>query len=54
MVTTFLPEKALKSKKSLLENPKFDHRNSLNKINTFSCCSKFAVVDHVVYSLWVK
>ena len=51
-VTTFLPEKALKSRKLLLQNPNIDHRNWA-KINASLRCSKFAVVHHVVYSLWV-
>ena len=44
MVTTFLPEKALKSKKSLLQIPSFDHKNSLSKTKYMLvllkvCCS---------------
>ena len=47
VMTSFLPGKALKCKKSLPQNPNFDHRNSLSK------SPHVAVVDHVVYSLWV-
>ena len=41
-----------KSRKLLFQNTNFDHRNWA-KTNTSLCCSKLAVVDHVVYSLWV-
>ena len=57
MATTFLPEKGLKSKKSLLQSPNFDHRNSLSKnkhiivlLKTFcgwSCC--LSTLGWVVY-----
>ena len=36
----------------LFQNPNTDHRNWA-KINTSLHCSKFAIVHHVVYSLWV-
>ena len=49
----FSPEKALKSKKSLFQNPNFVTESHRAKINTLSCCSKFYVVDHAVYSLLV-
>ena len=42
-----------KTKKFLFQSPNFDHRN-WTKINTSLCCSNFAVVDHAVYSLWVR
>ena len=40
-----------KSRKLLFQNPNIDHRNWA-KINTSLHSSKFAVVHHVVYSLW--
>ena len=46
------PRRPWKSRKLLFQNPNIDHRNWV-KINTSLHCSKFAVVHHVVYSLWV-
>ena len=46
------PRRPWKSRKLLFQNPNTDHRNWA-KINTSLHCSKFAVVHHVVYSLWV-
>ena len=46
------PRRPWKSRKLLFQNPNIDHRNWA-KINTSLHCSKFAVVHHVVYSLWV-
>ena len=46
------PKRPWKSGKLLFQNPNIDHRNWA-KLNTSLRCSKFAIVDHVVYSLWV-
>ena len=53
----FLTWEALKSGTLLFQNPTFDGRclsvwMGWAKINTSLHCSKFATVDHVVYSLW--
>ena len=50
-VTTFLPEKTLKKWQAFIPKPQLSSQK-LSKTNTSLRCSKFAVVDHVVHSLW--